>query len=130
LISSNFLAIDRPMVQLREHALVARAMKNALNGLVERKELRFYVEFPDNKEDLTVINKEIILRLDDPVTGIQSDSIHIHLIDICFIEIIHNWFVFQKRFFIFFLNKQNILGYIVKMYLTQKIISPQRKNQF
>ena len=99
MISLNFLAIDRPMIQLREHALVARAMKNALNGLIERKELRFYVEFPANKEDLTVINKEIILRLDDPLTGIQSDSIHIHLIDICFIEIIHNWFVFFQNFF-------------------------------
>jgi RNA-dependent RNA polymerase len=87
-------AIDRPIVQLREHAIFARVMKNALMGLIERRELRYDVEFIDNKEDFLIINKEIILRLDDPVTGIQCDTIHLHLIEICFIEIIHNWLVY------------------------------------
>ncbi|CAF3874471.1 unnamed protein product [Rotaria sordida] len=92
-------AIDRPIVQLREHAIVARVMKNALMGLVERRELRFYVEFIDNTtEDLTIINKEIILRLDDQITGVEYDNVHIHLIEIIFIEIIHNWLYRQRIF--------------------------------
>jgi hypothetical protein len=74
-------------------------MKNALLGIVERRELRFYVEFNDNQEDLTVVNKEIILRLNDPITSIECDSIHLHLIEICFIEIIYNWLVYLKQFF-------------------------------
>jgi hypothetical protein len=81
------------MVQLREHTILGRVMKTALMGIIERKELQFYVEFIDNQEDLTVINKEIILRLDDPIAHVQCDNIRIHLIEICFIEIIHNWFV-------------------------------------
>ena len=85
------------MIQLREHAMIARVMKNALMGLVERNELQFYVEFVNDNEDASNINKEIILRLDDPITHVQCDSIHIHLIEICFIEIIHNWFVYLKN---------------------------------
>ena len=89
-----YLAIDRPIVKLHEHSIVARVMKNALMRIIERRELQFYVELIDNEENLTNINKDIILRLDDPITGIQCDHIHIHLIEICFIEIIHNWLVY------------------------------------
>jgi hypothetical protein len=84
-------AIDRPIVQLREYVIVARVMKNALIGLIQRREFRFDIEFIDNNKE--EINKEILLRLDDPITGNQCDSIRLHLIEICFIEIIHNWFV-------------------------------------
>ncbi|UJR29064.1 hypothetical protein I4U23_010278 [Adineta vaga] len=93
-------AIDRPIVQLREHAIVARAMKQALHRLIERKELRFHVEFlnNNNNEDLSIVNKEIILRLDDPITHLECDHIHLHLIEICFIEIIHNWLSRQNIF--------------------------------
>ena len=82
------------MVQLREHAIISRVMKTALQGIIDRNELQFHVEFIHSKEDSTVINKEIILQLDDPLTHGQCDSIRIHLIEICFIEIIHNWFVY------------------------------------
>jgi hypothetical protein len=108
-----YLAIDRPIVQLREHAIVARVMKTALMRIVERRELRFYVEFMNTKEDLTVVNKEIILRLDDPITNLECDCIHIHLIEICFIEIIHNWLVYLLKFYLnatnyFRLCRQNV----------------------
>jgi hypothetical protein len=88
-------AVDKPIVQLREHAIIARVMKNALKKLVERRELRFYVQIIDQKENL---NPEIILRLDDPINNLQCDKIHLHLIEICFIEIIHNWFVNLNKF--------------------------------
>lgn len=76
-------------------------MKTALSRLVERRELRFYVEFPDQNEDLFVVNKEIILHFDHPITHAECDRIHLHLIEICFIEIIQNWLVY--------LNTKNIL---------------------
>ncbi|CAF0730149.1 unnamed protein product [Adineta steineri] len=91
-------AIDRPISQLREHATIAHVMKNTLNRLVEQRELRFHVEFIDNKDASFIVNTQIRLRLDDPVTNIESDSIHIHLIEICFIEIIHNWLSRQNIF--------------------------------
>ncbi len=103
-------AIDKPIVQLREHAIVARVMKNALRKIFEQRELRFYLEFIDQKDNL---NPEIILRLDDPITNIQSDRIHLHLIEICFIEIVQNWLVDLNK-----LNREKriILGYLVNIY--------------
>ena len=86
-------AIDRPMIQLREHAIVARVMKNTLMGIIERRELRFEVEVLPEKDDSTSINREILLRFDDSLTKTECDSLHLHLIEICFIEIIHNWLV-------------------------------------
>lgn len=87
-------AIDKPIVQLREHAIIGRIMKNTLQGLIQRRELRFNVEFiENNNNNIDDINREIILKLDDPLTGIECDRIHLHLIEICFIEIIHNWLV-------------------------------------
>ena len=87
-----YLAIDRPIVRLREHSMVVRVMKNTLIRIIERQELQFYVELIDNEENL---NKKIIVRLDDPITGVQCDYIHIHLIEICFIEIVHHWLVYR-----------------------------------
>ena len=103
-------------------------MKNALIGIVERKELRFYVEFIDNKEDLTIINQEIILRLDDPITNSESDSIHIHLIEICFIEIIHNWLVYLKNILLFYLKSTKYFRlYRQNIFDTNNNISTKKK---
>ena len=104
-------AIDRPIVQLREHAIVARVMKKALKNLLQQQQLRFDVQIIDKKHDLNV---EILLRLDDPITNTQSDQIHLHLIEISFIEIIHHWFVFI-RIFLKIKTPLFLLGYLVNI---------------
>lgn len=101
-------AIDRPMSQLREHAIVARVMKKALRNLLDQQQLRFDVQILDRTHE---INVEILLRLDDPIFHTQSDELRLHLIEISFIEIIHHWFVLitsLRKDYRFFL-----LGYLV-----------------
>ncbi|CAF1388784.1 unnamed protein product [Rotaria sordida] len=65
---------------------------------IEQNELRFYIKFIDNEENFSVIGKKIILQLYDPIKNIQFDTVEMHLIEICFIEIIHNWLCCQDVF--------------------------------
>lgn len=105
-------AIDRPIVQLREHAIVARVMKKALKNLLQQQQLRFDVQIIDRKHDPNV---EILLRLDDPITNTQSDQIHLHLIEISFIEIIHHWFVVIRILLEIKTLHFLLLGYLVNI---------------
>lgn len=103
-------AIDQPMSQLREHAIISRVMKNQLKKLIQQRQLKFYVEF--SRQDQSS-NKEILLKFDDPTTGLESDVVRLHLIEICFIEIIQNWLVPYSVFLLtiqeyFRLNRQGI----------------------
>ncbi|CAF0959316.1 unnamed protein product [Adineta ricciae] len=91
-------AIDRPIVQLREHGIVARVMRQALHRLVEQRHLRFFVELIENRENTFAVNKRVILQLQDPVNNVECDNLQLHLIEICFIEIIHNWLSRQNIF--------------------------------
>ena len=90
-------AMDRSRTQSREYDLIARMMRRSLQGIVQREPLRFHVEFIGAaRGEWSNITVPILLRLDHPRSERSLHSLSVYLLDICFIEIIDQWYVVQR----------------------------------